>query len=67
MSKQKKKKKNYDNKKSFNSRSGKFKVHINVFNIIGPPPIVLEPQRQRSADLKIEEETFPLIHINVFA
>ena len=27
----------------------------------------LEPLRQSSADLKIEKETFPLIHVIVFA
>ena len=56
-------------KSHLNSRSGKFNIHIYVFNIGGPPPnwSGASEAEKRWIDLKIEKETFPLIHVNVFA
>ena len=54
-------------KKSFNIRSGKFNVNINALTLLVLLLFDLEPLMQRSANLKMEKVTFPLIHVNVFA
>ena len=55
----------YRERSLLNFRSGKFNFHINVLLVL--LLFDLEPLRQSSADLKIENETFPHIHVNVFA